>query len=105
MATTNIDKQSFGQAGAIFENTAGVAHTGDFCAITIIADAQFHTLLWPELTDNSEDGGVVHDDRKLAEDTDTSTTDPQTVPAGITIYGQISKFQLFSGAVLAYKAA
>ena len=105
MATTNIDKQSFGQAGAIFVNQSGVAHTGEFCAITVIADAQFHTLIWPELTDNGQDGGVVHDDRMLAEDTDTSATDPQTVPAGITIYGQISKFQLFSGAVLAYKAA
>ena len=105
MATSNIDKQSFGQAGAIFENTAGVAHTGEFCAITIIAEAQFHTLLWAELTDNSEDGGVVHDDRRLAEDTNTSATDPQTVPAGVTIYGQITKFQLFGGAVIAYKSA
>jgi len=105
MATNNIDKQSFGEAGAIFENRAGQAHTGEFCAITIIADAQFHTLLWPELTDAGEDGGVVHDDRKLAEDTDSSDTDPQTVPAGITLYGQITKFQLFSGAVIAYKSA
>ena len=105
MATTNIDKQSFGQAGAIFVNQSGVAHTGEFCAITVIADAQFHTLIWPELTDNGQDGGVVHDDRMLAEDTDTGDTDPQTVPAGVTIYGQITKFQLFSGAVIAYKSA
>ena len=105
MAENRTLKGIYGEAGAVFENTAGVAHTDDFCAITVIADAQFHTLIWPELTDNGQDGGVVYDDRMLAEDTDTSATDPQTVPAGITIYGQISKFQLFSGAVLAYKAA
>ncbi len=104
MATSNIDKQSFGQAGAQFEN--GTAErSGDFCAITVIADAQFHTLKWDELTDIAQSGSAAHADRKLAAETDTGTTDPQTIPAGVTIYGQISKFKLHSGAVLAYFAA
>jgi len=104
MATSNIEKQSFGQAGAQFEN--GTAErSGDFCAITVIADAQFHTLKWDELTDIAQSGSAAHADRKLAAETDTGTTDPQTVPAGVTIYGQISKFKLHSGAVLAYFAA
>jgi hypothetical protein len=104
MAENRTLKGIYGEAGAVFENGT-TEITGEFCAITIIADAQFHTLIWPELTDNGEDGGVVHDDRKLAEDTDTGVTDPQTVPAGVTLYGQISKFKLFSGAVIAYKAS
>ena len=104
MATSNIDKQSFGQAGAQFENGTA-ARSGDFCAITVIADAQFHTLEWDELTDIAQSGSAAHADRKLAAETDTGTTDPQTIPAGVTIYGQISKFKLHSGAVLAYFAA
>jgi len=104
MAENRTLKGIYGEAGAVFENGT-TARTGDFCAITIIADAQFHTLTWAELTDNGEDGGSADADRKLAETTDSGTTDPQTVPAGVTLYGQISKFQLHSGAVIAYKAS
>ena len=88
MATTNIDKQSFGQAGATFETGTGVDHTGDFCAILIVEDATFSTLTWPEL--------------------DLTAGDAMTgvsFPAGITIYGQISAFTISAGKVLAYHAA
>ena len=83
MATNNIEKQSFGQAGATYvSNTA--ATSGDYCAILAIEDATFTSLTWPELTGSFS--GVL-------------------VPAGVTIYGQITAFQLSSGAVLAYHAA
>ena len=101
MATNNIEKQSFGQAGAQFENTTA-ERTGDFCSITIIADAQFHTLEWAELTDIAQSGSAAHADRKLAAESDTSTTDPQTVPAGVTIYGRWTEIDLDGGSVIAY---
>ena len=95
MAENRTLKGIYGEAG----------HSDYAAAKGAIADAQFHTLTWAELTDNGEDGGSADADRKLAETTDSGTTDPQTVPAGVTLYGQISKFQLHSGAVIAYKAS
>ena len=86
MATNNIDKQSFGEAGATFESgTSPVA--GEFCAILIVADAVFTALTWAE------------------QDGDDMSTGTVTFPAGVTIYGQITAFTLASGQVLAYKAA
>ena len=114
MATSNIDKQSFGQAGATYESGTDTI-VGEFCALTIIADAKFDTLDWRELIDSGinvntelDDGGGSepdqghHADRRLAHST-SGTVD--TVPAGITIYGQITKFKLHDGAVLAYHSA
>ena len=114
MATNNIEKQSFGQAGATYESGTDTI-VGEFCALTIIADAKFDTLDWRELIDsginvntelNDGDGSEPdqghHADRRLAHST-SGTVD--TVPAGITIYGQITKFKLHEGAVLAYHAA
>jgi hypothetical protein len=84
MATNNIEKQSFGQAGAVFESgTTPIA--GDFCAILVVEAAVFDTLTWHELSGDALTG--------------------VTIPAGITIYGQITGFELDSGKVLAYKAA
>ena len=99
MATNNIDKQSFGQAGATFEAGTGgygVAHVGEYCALLIISDATFTTLTWPELNVDSSGAAV------------TPTADVITgvvIPAGVTIYGQISAFTISAGAVLAYHAA
>tara|TARA_B100000519_G_scaffold199463_1_gene210728 strand:+ start:892 stop:1146 length:255 start_codon:yes stop_codon:yes gene_type:complete len=84
MATNNIEKQSFGQAGATFEsgtNSVG----GEFCAILVVEDAVFTSLSWPELAGDAITG--------------------VTIPAGVTIYGQINDFKLTSGKVLAYHAA
>ena len=96
MATSNIDKQSFGQAGATFEAGAGVAHVGEYCAILIVEAAVFTTLTWAELNVDSAGAAV------------TPTADPitgVTFPAGVTIYGQITAFTISSGKVLAYHAA
>ena len=86
MATTNIDKQSFGQAGATFESGT-TEHTGEFCAILFIEDTIFTTLTWAE------------------QDGDDMSTGTVTFSKGLTIYGQITVFELASGKVLAYKAA
>jgi len=78
--TNNIDKQSFGQSGAtVVTNTAATA--GDFCAIQVLAEANFSAITWPELT---------------------GTLTGFAIPAGTVIYGQISAFTLASGKVLAY---
>ena len=91
----NIEKQSFGQAGATFEaGTQG--HTGEYCALLIIEDATFTVLTWPEL--NVDSSGVALDP---AADAITGVV----IPAGVTIYGQISAFTLSDGAVHAYHAA
>ena len=110
----NIEKQSFGQAGATYESGTDTI-AGEFCALLIVADAKFDVLDWRELVDsginvNTElddgDGSTPdeghHADRRLAHSTE-GTVD--TVPAGITMYGQIERFKLHSGAVLAYHSA
>lgn len=86
MATNNIEKQSFGQAGAVFESgTSSI--TGEFCAIFFLEDTVFTSLTWPEQTGDDMSTGTV------------------TFPKGATIFGQITAFQLASGKVLAYNAA
>ena len=85
MATNNIEKQSFGQAGATFESGT-TAVTGEFCSIFFLEDTVFTSLTWPEL------------------DGDTVASSSVVFPAGSSIFGQITAFQLSSGKVLAYKA-
>ena len=114
MAENRILKGIYGEAGATYESGTDTI-TGEFCALTIIAAAKFDTLDWRELTDSGinvntelDDGdGSEPDqghnaDRRLAHST-SGTVD--TIPAGITIYGQITKFKLHDGAVLAYHAS
>ena len=63
--------------------TGTVAVTGSFVAVTVLADAVFTSL------------------------TRTNTTGllgSTTVPAGVTIFGDITGYQLASGAVIAYGA-
>lgn len=79
--TNNIDKQSFGQAGATYVTDSGSA-TGDFCALQCLTDTAFTSVTWPELT---------------------GTFPTATIAAGTVIYGQISAFTVGSGSVLAYK--
>ena len=101
MATSNIDKQSFGQAGAtMLTGTESV--TADICAILVIEDAVFdgygaNKSVWAELDDSNTVGKML-----LRGDTDA---DGVTIPNGITIVGQFSKVTLRSGTVLCYHAA
>tara|TARA_Y100000996_G_C22243845_1_gene528850 strand:- start:48 stop:374 length:327 start_codon:yes stop_codon:yes gene_type:complete len=108
MATSNIDKQSFGQAGAtLLSGTEGVVK--EICAITIIEDTIF------DGHDDDTDGFADADHSKWYEFTDSGVAEKQlfrttaangvTVPAGITIYGQFSAVKLRSGTVLCYHAA
>ena len=84
MATSRIEKQSFGENGAIFES-GDTLHSGEFVAINIVEDAVFESLTWPELSGDTITGVIFS--------------------AGSTIYGEITAFKLTSGKVLAYKAA
>lgn len=81
--TNNIDKQSFGRGGAVFEDGTDVV-TGDFCAIQVIEEATFSAITWA----------------KLSGDTFTDIA----IPAGTVLFGQISAFTLSGGKVLAYNA-
>jgi len=102
MATSNVEKQFFGQAGAtMLTGTDSV--TADICAILIIEDAIFDghgadATTWPELTD------VSGTNTKMLLRSD-SAADGVTIPNGITIVGQFSKVTLRSGTVLCYHAA
>lgn len=93
MATNNIEKQSFGQAGATcLSGTESVAK--EICAILALEDSVLHATntAWSELTDSSTSNLIG----------DTSSV---IIPAGVTIYGQFSKVGLDSGTVLCYHAA
>lgn len=81
---TPQDKQSFGEAGCVYE-TGTTAITGDFCAIQVLTDAVFSLLT------NTVGGG----------DAITGVT----LLAGTTLFGKFMAFTLASGAVCAYKSA
>ena len=98
MATNNVEKQSFGEAGGAYV-TGTAAVTGQFCAITSLDDATFFSALtWPEI--NKHRDGSAN-----STGTDDLLTASETIPKGITIYGQITGFQLGAGRVIAYNAA
>ena len=109
MATSNIDKQSFGQAGAtMLTGTEGVVK--EICAILVIEDTIFDGY------DDDSDGYTDGDHSKWPELTDSNTVGKMlfrsdaasagvAVPAGITIYGQFAAVKLRSGTVLCYHAA
>ena len=89
--TSDVDKQSFGQGGAIFVNGAnGSAQAGEFCALQILSTTKFKSLTWARLT-----GEALHNA--------TEGSAPE-IPAGLIIFGQITSFELHSGMVLAYNA-
>ena len=106
MATNNIEKQSFGQAGAtLLSGTEGVVK--EICAILIIEDTIFDGhdaapaggddyTIWPEFTDSAVAAKQLFR---------TTAADGVTVPAGITIYGQFTQVKLREGTVLCYHAA
>ena len=98
MATSNIEKQSFGQAGALLITSNSHTFAREFCAITFIEDTTFDAdgLVWPEL--NIKANGT-------AEDNITAIGTGITFPAGLTIYGQFTSISLNTGKVLAYLAA
>jgi len=99
MATNNVEKQSFGEAGAAYVKQTITAVTGQFCAITSLDDATyFSDLTWPE--HNKHGDGSVN-----STGTDDFMGASETIPKGITIYGQITGFQLGAGRVIAYNAA
>jgi hypothetical protein len=101
MAPSNIDKQSFGQAGATMLTGTDTV-TADICAILILEDAIFdgygaNATTWAELTD------VDTEEKMLLRSDDDD--DGVTLTQGMTIYGQFSKVTLRSGTVLCYHAA
>jgi hypothetical protein len=85
MATSNIEKQAFGQAGATIALPATGAVTGDFCALSFINDSTLSSLTWKELNPDGDNGTSV------------------AFPAGFVLYGQITGFTLLTGSVVAYK--
>ena len=98
MAASNIDKQSFGQAGAVYLNDTGDV-TGDFCAVTSLDDATyFTTLTWAELGKSQVDGSAISNHEAI-------TGSANTIPKGVTIYGQITAVTLGAGRVIIYNAA
>ena len=95
MPSTDIERQSFGEGGAVYESGTGSLIRGPFCALLIVEDTKFHTLTMTDLTgDVAASGGIDH-----------TGGSADTMPAGVTIYGQINDFKLTSGKVLAYHAA
>ena len=109
MATSNIDKQSFGQAGATYLKTTGDIE-GQFCAITIIADTSFTTLTWNELNKSRGGSGWISSTAPSVAGETLTNADAigsgDVFPAGITIYGEFTKIGIAAGGIiLAYNAA
>jgi len=104
MAKTNIDKQTFGEAGATFLKDSGVDIVGSFCAILMVEDTVFTTLDWPELN-KSPGGSDWLSATAGAAITNADTIPTHSFPAGVTIYGEFKKIRLTSGKVLAYHSA
>tara|TARA_R110002051_G_scaffold260787_1_gene320571 strand:+ start:151 stop:438 length:288 start_codon:yes stop_codon:yes gene_type:complete len=95
MATNNIEKQSFGQAGATLLTEADTVNR-EICAILFLEDSVLHATntVWPELDES-------YATRKLLGNTPSTVT----IPNGVTIVGQFSRVGLDSGAALCYHAA
>ena len=109
MATNNIEKQSFGQAGATYLKSTGDIE-GQFCAITIIAATKFTTLTWNELNKSRGGSGWVSSTTpSVAGETLTNADtigSSDVFPAGVTIYGEFTKIGIAAGGIiLAYHAA
>lgn len=75
---TSLDVNGSASA-TITTNTAAV--TGNFTAITVLNDAVFSSLV---------------------RDNTIGSIGSITIPAGVTIFGSITSYQLTSGAVIAY---
>jgi hypothetical protein len=71
--------------GAYYADTD--AHTGDWFAIQVLADAKFHTL-----TGN------------LADVANATEGSAPVIPAGTVLYGKFTALDLHSGRVIAYTA-
>ena len=98
MAENRTLKGIYGEAGAAYV-TGTAAVTGDFCAITSLSDSTyFSAITWGELNKSQVDGSTIGN-------TDNIVASGDTIPAGTTIYGQITGFTLGAGRVIAYNAA
>jgi hypothetical protein len=101
MAVSNIQKQSFGQAGAVYLSDDSVAVTGEFCAITSLDDATyFDVFTWAELAQSSDDTKANY-----VANANIITGAANTLPKGVTIYGQFTSVTIGAGRVLIYNAA
>ena len=99
---------SFGQMGSVLiTGTSAVTSNGVagmekavFCAITFLEDTEFDTA------------GLIAEDKTMYVNSDTgstgisasntATTDSETFPEGVTIYGRWTSIALDSGKVIAY---
>ena len=92
---------SMGQAGSILVKTSTNPCTnaiGDFVAIQFIEDTTFTSLTAQDNNFYPSDDGS-----SLGIDSDAGgQSDSVTFPAGMTIYGRWTGFQLTSGKVIAY---
>ena len=104
MSENRTLKGIYGEAGAAYVKDAAQAIKGDFCAITSLDNATyFSAITWGELNKSKHD----HDGDGNTDiaNTDAITGSGNTIPAGTTIYGQITGFTLGAGRVIAYNAA
>ena len=80
------DKQQLGEAGVIYINSTTLFGGLDVWKITVLADAEFDSLLNSLASgDGIPESGVI-------------------VKAGVNLYGKFTSIQLLSGAVAAYKS-
>tara|TARA_R100000664_G_C2725861_1_gene117862 strand:- start:60 stop:353 length:294 start_codon:yes stop_codon:yes gene_type:complete len=81
---------SLGQLGAKFISDTAV-HSGNFVAITMLEDTVFNALTPTDTTTGYGVGSY-----------NGNTMASETIPKGVTIYGQWSSIDLASGLIIAY---
>lgn len=95
---------AFGQHGSMFVNATGdvdcVPPVGMvFVAITCLAETKFDELV---AEDNTKYFGSTGTDNSHSRGIGDLVTDDDSFPAGLTIFGRWTKFDLDTGSVIAY---
>ena len=89
--TTQLEKQSFGLAGAEYIGGSGSSLTtsiGEYLAVTFVQDSVLSSSTqWSDIQDNTS--GAIFTD---------------VIPAGMTIYGFFTRITLTSGSAICYRA-
>mgnify|MGYP003133618400 CR=1 FL=1 len=87
-----------GQNGALFDNTGGTFHEGNFVAFQVVASASFTVL---EVANARQIGTALDSDGDSQTISGNSMTGV-SFPAGTVLFGNWVGFELSSGSVIAY---
>ena len=101
MSENRTLKGIYGEAGAAYVKDAGQVIKGDFCAITSLSDATyFSAITWGELNKSKHDH--EGDGNTDIANTDALADSNATIPAGTTLFMNVTAITLTSGIGIGY---